>query len=172
MTTPLPLADGTPQGYGFGLGVGTLDGHRLVSHNGGINGFGSQMASYPADSLVVVVLSNTESGLPDQLEKRIARRALGIREPIVNDLPISAAETSRFVGEYLLSAQTVTVKAEGGKLVLLLPDGERAVLKHQGDGVFVRADNTDFKLRFVGSGDRADHIEVSVPGQTVTLPRK
>jgi CubicO group peptidase (beta-lactamase class C family) len=80
MTTPIPLANGKPQRYGFGLGVGTLGTHRSVSHNGGINGFTSQMGSYPDDSLIVVVLTNIEGRLPIDLEKAIAERALGVKE--------------------------------------------------------------------------------------------
>src|SRR2546430_1458211 len=105
MTTPLPLTSGKPQSYGFGLGVGQLEGHRVVSHNGGINGFTSQMASYPGDSLIVVVLTNTETSLPDQLEKRIARRVLGIAEPMVKDLPVTATDAARYAGRYDLSGQ-------------------------------------------------------------------
>lgn len=79
MTTPIPLPDGKPQRYGFGLGVGVLGTHRSVSHNGGINGFTSQMGSYPDDSLIVVVLTNIEGRLPIDLEKAIAERALGVK---------------------------------------------------------------------------------------------
>ena len=96
MTAPVPLPDGKPQSYGFGLAVGDLDGHRVVSHNGGINGFRAQLASYPNDSVIVAVVTNSETGLPDQLEKQIARRALGIPEPNVVDLPVPSADAARW----------------------------------------------------------------------------
>jgi CubicO group peptidase (beta-lactamase class C family) len=83
MTAPIPFPDGKPQHYGFGLGVDDMDGHHMVSHGGGINGFGTKMGSYPTDSLIVVVLSSTESRVASELEKRIARRALGLADPVI-----------------------------------------------------------------------------------------
>jgi D-alanyl-D-alanine carboxypeptidase len=43
MTPPLTLNDGKPLTYVFGLGVGALRGHRQINHNGGINGFVSEL---------------------------------------------------------------------------------------------------------------------------------
>jgi CubicO group peptidase (beta-lactamase class C family) len=90
MTTPIAFTDGTPGQYGFGLRAGgSLDGHRIVNHGGSINGFLSQKASYPDDSLIIVVLTNADPPpsnanaspsptLPNQIETAIARRALGL----------------------------------------------------------------------------------------------
>ena len=64
------------------------------------------------------------------------------------------------------------MRAEGGHLVLTLPESQPARLLYQGNGVFVRADQTDFRVWFIGSGARAESLEASVTGQTLTLPRK
>ncbi|MGH7720140.1 MAG: serine hydrolase domain-containing protein [Gemmatimonadaceae bacterium] len=80
MTTPRPLPGGAAMSYGYGLGVGDLQGHRKVGHGGGINGFVSQLALYPADSLAIAVLVNTEGQTAGRLERHIAHLALGIRE--------------------------------------------------------------------------------------------
>ena len=79
--------------YGFGLGTGTLGGHRQVSHNGGINGFISELHHYPDDSLITVVLTDTGALTAVTLERQIARRALGIK-----DLPAVAIDASALVG--------------------------------------------------------------------------
>ena len=81
MTTPLSLTDGSELSYGFGLGVGELEGHRKISHGGGINGFVTALARYPEDELSVVVLTNTEGPTAGQLEQQIARLVLGL-EPL------------------------------------------------------------------------------------------
>lgn len=75
MTTPGRLLDGTlpteppdpehpgpskPLEYGFGLDLGTFDGHRLVGHGGGINGFASQLRSFPEQQLSVATLINCD----------------------------------------------------------------------------------------------------------------
>lgn len=167
MTTPVPLPNGKPQRYGFGLAVRELDGHRVVSHNRRINGFGSQLASYPDESLIVAAVAHSETGLPDQLEKHIARRALGISEPRVVDLPEPPVEAGRWSGSYGLGEATVDVTAEGVHLVLRLPESQPARLLYQGDGVFVRADQRDFRMRFIGIGAWAETVEASVTGQTL-----
>ena len=78
MTTSGELNDNSAIGYGFALGVGTLEGHSRVAHTGGINGFSTVMAHYPESDLDIVVLSNTSSAAPGHVESSIARWALGI----------------------------------------------------------------------------------------------
>ncbi len=81
MTTSFTLNDGSRTGYGFGLGVGIVDGNPVVSHGGGINGFVTSLADFPAADLDIVVLSNTPGPHPGQISQLIARWALGIEVP-------------------------------------------------------------------------------------------
>lgn len=85
MTTVATLNDGEATRYGYGLGVGDLDGHLRVSHGGGINGFATHLASYPDDDLRVVVLTNTPGPTATQLSEQIARYALGLPPPAAED---------------------------------------------------------------------------------------
>ena len=78
MTTSGQLNSGSATGYGFALGVDALEEHSRVAHTGGINGFSTVMAHYPESDLDIVVLSNTSSGVPGKIERRIARWALGL----------------------------------------------------------------------------------------------
>jgi D-alanyl-D-alanine carboxypeptidase len=146
MTTPVALNDGKPMSYGFGLGTGMLGGHRQVSHNGGINGFISELHLYPDDSLITVVLTNTGALAAIELERRIARRALGIK-----DLPavaIEASALSRLVGEYSLGNGRVRMVADNGRLRVESPGAPPFALKHVGNGRFVRDDNDDVQFEF------------------------
>ena len=146
MTTPGTLNDGKPLTYGFGLGIGTLGGHRQVSHNGGINGFISELHHYPDDSLVTVVLTNTGALVAVQLERHIARRALGIKD--LPAVPIDASALERLVGEYQLGDVRVRVFVEGGRLRAQSPGAPAFGLKHVGGGRFVRDDNDDVQYEF------------------------
>jgi CubicO group peptidase (beta-lactamase class C family) len=92
MTTPGQLANGEPLTYGYGVMVGELAGRAKVAHGGGINGFRSQLAYYPAEELVVVVLANTGSARVDALERTLARLVLGIPEPEGEDAVATPAE--------------------------------------------------------------------------------
>ncbi len=76
MTTPFMLNDGSETKYGFGLGLGVMDGHPVVQHGGGIFGFNSMLAYYPEEELSVAVISNSEAFPSGGLAARIARAAL------------------------------------------------------------------------------------------------
>jgi D-alanyl-D-alanine carboxypeptidase len=78
MTTPGTLSNGDQISYGFGLFLGTLAGHRKIAHGGSINGFITELAYFPDDSLSVVVLTNSDANQPALLAAKIARRVLGL----------------------------------------------------------------------------------------------
>ena len=148
MTTPGTLNDGKPITYGFGLGTGTLGGHPQVSHNGGINGFVSELHNYPNDSVITVVLTNTGALTAVTLERLIARRTLGIKD--IPAVPIAASALERLVGEYTIGNARLKVFVEGGRLRAQPSAGGLAFgLKHIGDGGrFVRDDNDDVQYEF------------------------
>jgi D-alanyl-D-alanine carboxypeptidase len=61
-----------PREYAMGLHLGTLDGHRLIGHEGGIFGFSTIMETYPDDGFSTIVLANT-SGVAGRLEMEVSR---------------------------------------------------------------------------------------------------
>jgi len=168
MTTPVTLNDGKPLTYGFGLGTGKLGGHRQVSHNGGINGFISELHHYPDDSLITVVLTNVEGMTAPQLERAIARRALGIKEqPAV---PIDAASLERLVGSYAVGNAQVRVFVENGRLRLQQGQAPALTLKHIGGGRFVLEDNDDVQFEFA-AGTPAPSFVSRQGGNATTATR-
>ena len=127
MTTPVKLTSGRPMSYGFGLSIDTLGTHRRVHHGGGINGFISELAYYPNDSLTIVVLANTAPAPSEQIAQAIARVAFGM-PPATGperpaDLPIPADEITRLTGNYAViwpdgSRRSTRVFANGDRLML------------------------------------------------------
>jgi CubicO group peptidase (beta-lactamase class C family) len=72
-TTTL-LTDGTATGYGLGVNVGVMDGHRTISHGGEVSGFTAQNRIYPDDRAAVVVLANLDaSGAAGQIAGGLSR---------------------------------------------------------------------------------------------------
>ncbi len=116
MTTAGTLNDGSTTRYGFGLGVGDLEGHARVSHGGGINGFDTMLSHYPEADLDVVVRSNTEGAHPRRIAETIARWALGIEVPAVLDEALSAEQLAAYEGVYEL--------ATGFELSVVSKDGQ------------------------------------------------
>ena len=59
--TDVLLANGVGTGYGLGVDVGTMNGHRMISHGGEVSGFTSQNTIFPDDRMAVVVLTNIDA---------------------------------------------------------------------------------------------------------------
>jgi D-alanyl-D-alanine carboxypeptidase len=131
MTTPDTLNNGLPMTYGLGLFVETLGTHRMITHSGSISGFTSAQLYFPAESLSVVIFTNTDVRGPEPTALNVARAVFGMpvvprspRPPVVSLTP---AERERFLGTFdlvrpdgrllplrvFLAGQTLTAEAEG-----------------------------------------------------------
>ena len=71
MTTARTLQNGKSTNYGYGLGTGTLAGHRIVSHGGNVIGFASSNRLAPDDSTAVVVLTNCYEAPAGAISRKI-----------------------------------------------------------------------------------------------------
>lgn len=67
-----------PGPYAFGLDHYSIDGHRVVGHNGSLPGFDAAMNVYPDDDITIIVLTNT-SGAAGELESLLSRIVLDDR---------------------------------------------------------------------------------------------
>ena len=74
----VPPAGMIPGPYAFGLDHSTIDGHRVIGHNGSLPGFDAVMNTYPDDEVTIIVLTNT-GGTAGQLEYGISRIVLDAR---------------------------------------------------------------------------------------------
>jgi D-alanyl-D-alanine carboxypeptidase len=113
MWTPAALAKGEPAKYGFGWEIGTVNGHRRLSHGGGIPGFTSQLARFVDDKLTVIVLSNSDQCNAGALAQGIARRIV----PTLTDKPLEPiadpdSKTTERLKKVLLAGQRGEVDPE------------------------------------------------------------
>ncbi|MFT4589413.1 MAG: CubicO group peptidase (beta-lactamase class C family) [Limisphaerales bacterium] len=74
MRTPGTLNDGKRINYGMGLMIRKSYGRRVIDHGGGINGFRSHLAHYPASDHTIVVLANSETISASKLAGLIAEQ--------------------------------------------------------------------------------------------------
>jgi CubicO group peptidase (beta-lactamase class C family) len=108
--------------YGFGWSISSYEGHPLIEHSGGINGFASYALRMPKDRVFVAILTNRDFESPGKHVLKIAALAIGI--PYVEPTPITlpAGALEKYVGVYQLSdAEEVIVRSDGGKLFVSLP---------------------------------------------------
>jgi beta-lactamase class C len=68
----------TAAGYAIGWRIYDYAGHRLIFHGGAVQGYRSLIALLPERDLGVVILWNSESGLPSGLLPTIVDRAIGM----------------------------------------------------------------------------------------------
>jgi hypothetical protein len=129
------------------------------SHGGAAKGFNHEAAIWPADSLIVIVLTNRTDSDAERLDRAIARSMLNVPEMHVLDLPLSVEALGHYVGRYETYNGQINVIARDSSLFAL---GERC--HYQGDDVFVCGSDGNNTLRFIGSGLKATEVWVLVNG--------
>lgn len=162
MTTPTGLNTGDTASYGFGLGLGEMEGHRRIAHGGGINGFASYLSRYPEADLTIAVLTNASGGNASGIEQALARTALGLDLMTIDDLPLSDAEMRRYTGRFVLQvggdAVPIRFFAEDGHLYAQVEGQSANRLRYQGDDEFVPDFDDNVRMVFEGDGPRADAV--------------
>jgi CubicO group peptidase (beta-lactamase class C family) len=104
MWTPVKLNDGSTHPYGFGWAVEDYQGHKLLSHGGGIPGFTTNIARFVDDRLTVIVLTNTDSTDPGSMAKSIAGLAISALTPKAeNPIEDKDSKTTQQLKSLLLS---------------------------------------------------------------------
>ena len=90
--TETRLADGKGSGYGLGVSVGTIAGHRVVEHNGEAVGFLTENVVFPDDKAAVIVFTNADFG---NVYSAVAREVAGVILPAAPAAVGEAAKTAQ-----------------------------------------------------------------------------
>jgi D-alanyl-D-alanine carboxypeptidase len=82
MTTPRRLADGRSSGYGCGLSIRDRGPVLVLTHGGGVSGFGARNAFIPASRSAVVVMANTDwaGGVLDTIQEAVLAKLMPIAD--------------------------------------------------------------------------------------------
>jgi CubicO group peptidase (beta-lactamase class C family) len=130
MSTADSLNDGRRINYGFGLVPGAFNGHKTVSHGGGIPGFATSTTYVPDDSLSIVVFTNFDGESPQTLVQNLLRVAYGVA-------PVGrGAATAQGAAPSLSTADRDAIV---GNYTLQLPGGESLPIKFFLDGTRLMA---------------------------------
>lgn len=175
MVEPTRLAGGQVQPYGFGLGRARLGEHDAIQHSGGIFGFSSFMAYYPASDLTIVVLANSDATNTGVIHQKIARAVLGIAEPQrAQEVPIAAAELPKYTGTFDLAPTVpmqIRVFVEGDRLMAQATGQGAFPLRHIGNDTFLGPDATTIRMVFVVEAGRATSFTLHQGGGAIVARR-
>jgi CubicO group peptidase (beta-lactamase class C family) len=116
MTTPFK------NNYAFGVGVRTENGHKLIDHNGGIEGFSTDLAYYPEDKITVAVLSNvTGAASPGEIATKLGAVAHGENVQLTSErkeISVSPEILGKYVGVYGMAPNvTMAITLANGQLI-------------------------------------------------------
>ncbi|MCL4861940.1 MAG: beta-lactamase family protein [Caldilineaceae bacterium] len=128
---PYVLKNGQSTGYGYGWVMGNYEGHPIAEHNGGINGFHTQVMRLPADKVYVAILTNMDNPPVDlgDLAFSIAARVIGrpYQDPLAITLP--ASMLAAYEGVYLFNGQPAVVIRHEDDHLTLQTGGPASVLR-------------------------------------------
>ena len=169
--SPVKLNNGSTYPYGFGWAIDSLNGKRILEHNGTWQGFETVIQRYPEKKLAVVVFTNLRGAKP----MKIATRVMELYQPelarpkqkAINDNePAIAAIAKDFVirsMEQKLTADLFT--PEFGKQMIAMSQQIAAGLKPNGS--FMKLELLDHKI--IEYGLRVYHYRVIFSKEEVEL---
>jgi len=109
------------QDYAFGLAIHEQNGHKVIEHGGGIEGFNTQLSYYPDDKLVVVVLGNLNGTAPGEMAGKLASVVHGEKLVLPSErkeIVVSPKILAGYVGAYEITPTfRIVMTLEGGQLM-------------------------------------------------------
>ncbi len=183
MTTADSLNGGRKINYGFGLVPGVFNGHKTVSHTGGIPGFATAATYVPDDSLSIVVYTNYDGESPQTLVQNLLRVAYGVA-PVGRGAAatqgaaqsLSTADRDAIVGNYTLQlpgGQPLPIKffLDGTRLMAQAQGQEANEIRYLGNYTFGVAFDPALRFTFTIDAGKATKVTLLQGGATIDGPR-
>ena len=141
--------------YGYGLVMQKMEGHDVVGHGGGINGFNTILLRAPAEKATVVVLGN-QAGPADRIGKDLMALYFGKDvkpRPILTEVKQPAEKMDAVAGEYeLRPGFVIKIWREGnGMLAQATNQGKLPIYALAEDRYYIKA--VDGQLEFKRGAD-------------------
>lgn len=114
--------------YGYGWAIENQKGHKRISHNGGINGFGTQINRYVGDDVCVIVLSNLVPSPVGKIANDLGSIAFGETPELAKErkeIKVDPKTYDAYVGRYELAPAFV---------LTIIKDGDRLFAQATGQG--------------------------------------
>ena len=143
-------------GYGYGWSIGRKFDRPEISHGGGIYGFATEIARFPADRVTVIVLSNVETAPAGRMATDLAAIVFGAPYEMPRErqaITLDPAVQAQYVGEYKIASppiEIVVTQADGGLLALIAGRLKLALLPESETTFFSR--DVSAQITFVKDG--------------------
>ena len=183
MSTADSLNDGRKINYGFGLVPGVFNGHKTVSHTGGIPGFATAATYVPDDSLSIVVYTNFDGASPQTLVQNLLRVAYGIApvgQPAARAQAaapsLTPADRDAIVGSYTLQlpgGQPLPIKffLDGIRLMAQAQGQPANEMQYLGNYEFGVAFDPALRFTFTINEGKATKVTLLQAGARIEGPR-
>jgi D-alanyl-D-alanine carboxypeptidase len=106
--------------YAYGWVIDSLGKHMMMEHNGGINGFSTDLKRFPDDKVTVIALCNIDGGKPGVIARDLALLLFGekIPEPEKHkEISLDRKLLEPLTGHYELTPQfAIDITLEGNQL--------------------------------------------------------
>jgi CubicO group peptidase (beta-lactamase class C family) len=165
------LNDGTVSGYAKGITIQEKNGHRMLEHGGGINGFLSENRYFPDDDISVVVLINSTGPVsPDAIANSITNQIFGAKP----EQPTGkfGGDLAKFTGKYKGRARgwdaTATITANDTTLVMQWNDKPTPLI-YLKETTWL---NGGTKIEFSGNAETPDRLKMIQPYGVYTLTKE
>ncbi len=113
MWAPTKLADGTIENYGFGWSIDSVNGKRILEHNGSWQGFECTFKRYPEKKIAVVVFANLKRASTYKISTNILR----IYEPSLSIASVKSIQDTepgitKLVNEFINNVTEHTLRSD------------------------------------------------------------
>ena len=99
-------------GYAYGWSIGKRFDRQVIAHGGGIYGFATEIARFPADRVTVIVLSNVEGAAAGPIANDLAAVVFGAPYKIPKERKSITVDTKildQYVGEYRIASPPIEI---------------------------------------------------------------
>jgi CubicO group peptidase (beta-lactamase class C family) len=124
MTTPFK------NDYAFGLVVHRVNGHEVIEHGGGIEGFNTALAYYAEGKITVVVLANLNGSAPQEIAEDLGTLVCGGKVVLTSERKIVHIDEKifdRYVGSYQLAPNFILKVTRQGEHFITQATGQGPV---------------------------------------------
>lgn len=157
--------------YGYGIIIDSIYGKSRLVHGGGIHGFNAHLEIYPNEGILIILLSNVNSGKLQEMADKISAHAHGL--PLPKAFEPDQEVLKNLEGKYEITKDlNIDIRVQEGKLTLQVTNQPRVELTALSNTSFVLKSanaRVDFTLNASG---KAEQLELLQNGQKFTGKRK